>query len=726
MEIIERGYLIMKNYADYVNTNIGTYGHLLTACSPAVQSPHGAAVISPAFAPGVKDFYTSDKIYGFKTGGTIIMPTCNKTAIDIEQDGACFYETASRFDHDLETAKPHYYNVLLEDYDIKESHTAFQNYGVYTFDFGNNKECYIMLYGKSGTEYKIEGNRIYITGFVPRNATGYTLFVFDEILETSVKKIKAPNEYKSEEMEDTVAVCVKVSSGNQTVLFTTSVISFDYCDKTYTKFLEGKTFTDVKEKCEQAWNNVLSKIDVVGMNEDMKTVFYTSFYRSVSRMHNYSENGHYIGFDGNIHENEGHEYYCDDGIWDTYRCAHPLQLIVEPKIHEDIVASYLRMYQQSGWLPRFPYIKGNVPCMLGHHTVSLLADSLAKGVSFDVALGYEAAYKNATKRTMLPWKDGEADELTQCYYDKGFFPGREEDEEEWFDGVHEFEDRQAAAVTMEHSYDDWCMAQIARYLNKREEEEYFLKRSKNYKNVINPETGFAHPRNANGEFVKNYNPKLCGGQGGRKYFAENNAYIYTFNIQHDVEGMVEAIGGKEKFIEKLDNLFIEQYEVPKYYFLKQYPDATGLMGQYCHGNEPSFHIPYLYNYVGEAYKTQRKVREIIKLWYTNHPLGICGDEDGGAMCSWLVFSAIGFYPVCPGSSEYALGSPIFDKVTVTLGNGKTFTITAKGASEGLKYIQSATLNGKPHNKAFFDHKDLAEGGELVLIMGDRPNKKFGC
>lgn len=704
------------DYTSYVNTNIGTYGHLLTACSPAVQSPHGAVQIAPVFAPGVKDYYTSDKIYGFKAGSAIIMPTSNHYSMD-------FNEIASVFDHDLEQAKPHFYEVWLEDYNITSRHTAYKNYGAFEFEFSDSDNAYVMIYVKQGSDYKVNGNSVYVKGIGVR-ATCYTRIDFESIEDICQETAMTPEGYNPNHLEETLVFKVKLNAQKATIFFSTSMISFDKCDETYSKCVSGKTFCDIQTLCQNEWNELLSKIDVIGVDEDRKTAFYTSFYRSFARMHNYSENGEYLGFDKKLHQDEGHEYYCDDGIWDTYRCAHPLQLLLEPKVHQDIVTSYLRMYEQSGWLPRFPYMDGNVPCMLGHHTVAMLADSLAKGIEFDVELAYEAAYKNAMKRTMLPWKDGEADPLTKCYYEKGFFPALEEDEEETYEGVHEFENRQAVAVTMEHAYDDWCLAQIANYLGKTEDAQYFLKRSKNYLNVFNKEIGFVHPKKENGEFIKDYNPKLCGGQGGRKYFAENNAYIYNFNVQHDVEGMVEMFGGKEKFIEKLDNLFIEQYEVPKYYFLKQFPDATGLIGQYCHGNEPSFHIPYLYNYVGQAYKTQKKIHEIIKLWYTNHPLGICGDEDGGAMCSWFVFSAMGFYPVCPGSDEYAIGSPVFDKITIRLDNGNIFQILANGASQKCKYIQSATLNGKLLERPFLKHQDIINGGELVFIMGEKPNKEF--
>ena len=383
------------------------------------------------------------------------------------------------------------------------------------------------------------------------------------------------------------------------------------------------------------------------------------------------------------------------------------------------------MYMESGWLPRFPRLGGNAPCMIGHHTVSILAESAKKGVEFDWELAYEAARKNATERTMLPWRDGEADELTRCYHENGFFPGLEEDEEETCARVHEFENRQSVAVTIEQAYDDWCVAQLAQLLGKQEEAEYFLARSLKYRQLYDEAIGVVHPKKIDGTFTKVYDPKFCGGQGGRKYFAENNAYIYNFAAQHDVEGMIAFHGGKEQFAKKLDNLYVEQYDgVLKSTFLMQYPDATGLMGQFCMGNEPSFHIPYLYNHCGQAWKTQRKIHELIALWFTDSPLGICGDEDGGAMSAFLAFSAMGFYPVNPASAEYDIGSPIFDRIEIDLPNGKTFTVSAEGASRKQKYIRSAELNGETLTQPKFTHAQLMQGGEMVLQMSDRPNKEL--
>ena len=363
--------------------------------------------------------------------------------------------------------------------------------------------------------------------------------------------------------------------------------------------------------------------------------------------------------------------------------------------------------------------------MLGHHTVSILAGAMAKGVEFDRELAYEAAYKNATQRTMLPWRDGEVDDLTKVYYEKGFFPALDENEEETYPLVHDFENRQSVAVTIEHTYDDWCMEQLAKAVGKDDDASYFANRAMNYKKLYDPAIGFFHPRKEDGSFTEPYNPKYCGGQGGRKYFAENNAYIYNFAAQHDMVGLVELHGGADAFAEKLNTLYIEQYDGKlKSDFLAQYPDATGLMGQFCMGNEPSFHIPYLYNYCGQAYKTQRKIHELISLWFTDSPLGICGDEDGGAMSAFLVFSAMGFYQVNPATDVYDLGSPIFDKIELDLPNGKTFTILAEGASQKAKYIRSASINGQPMTAPSFTHAQMLEGGTLELIMDQRPNKNL--
>ena len=705
------------DYTQYVNTNIGTIGHLLQATAPNVLSPHGAAVAAPVFRAGMKDKYLSDKIFGFTAGSAILMPVCTNGKPD-------YMQNASAFDHDLEVARPDHYEVLLEDTDIRERHTACRHYGVFEFTYPDAAHACLAVYVRNCTELYAKDGFVYATGVEEFSIPVTTvLHIGDAAVEGY--DVYLPNPHTPEKQEEAKALMITFHTDKVTVPFALSSIGKESAKQAFDRDVLHKTYEDVLSECKEAWNHVLSKVRVKGGTDAEKRVFYTALYRASSRMYNYSVDGKYVGFDGQVHDDGGFGYHVDDGIWDTYRGMHPLQLILEPKAHRDTLESYLRMYKESGWLPRFPRLGGNAPCMIGHHTVSILAESAKKGVEFDWELAYEAARKNATERTMLPWRDGEADELTRCYHENGFFPGLEEDEEETCARVHEFENRQSVAVTIEQAYDDWCVAQLAQLLGKQEEAEYFLARSLKYRQLYDEAIGFVHPKKIDGTFTKVYDPKFCGGQGGRKYFAENNAYIYNFAAQHDVEGMIAFHGGKEQFAKKLDNLYVEQYDgVLKSTFLMQYPDATGLMGQFCMGNEPSFHIPYLYNHCGQAWKTQRKIHELIALWFTDSPLGICGDEDGGAMSAFLAFSAMGFYPVNPASAEYDIGSPIFDRIEIDLPNGKTFTVSAEGASRKQKYIRSAELNGEKLTQPKFTHAQLMQGGEMVLQMSDRPNKEL--
>ena len=706
-----------KDYTQYVNTNIGTIGHLLQATAPSVQSPHGAAIAEPVFRAGMKDRYLSDKIFGFAAGSAVLMPGVSGGQPD-------YMAGASGFDHDFEVARPDYYSVLLEDTDIREQHTACRNYGIYEFTYPSAENAYLTVYIRNCTDVKYENGFLLVQGKKEFEFPMSTVLQVGSVT-PEIYDVALPNGHKPEIREQGKAVVLRFDRETVTVPFAMSVMGFDSALESFRGDVEGKSFEDVRAECKAAWNEVLGKVRGTGGDDARKRVFYTAIYRATCRMHDYSVGGKYMGFDGQVHDAGDFGYLCDDGIWDTYRGMHPLQLILEPKAHRDTIESYLRMYRESGWLPRFPRLAGNTPCMIGHHTVSILAESMKKGVEFDLELAYEAAHKNATQRTMLPWKDGEADELTKCYHENGYFPGLEEDEEETCDRVHDFENRQCVAVTIEQAYDDWCVAQLALALGKTEDAQYFLDRSYKYRQLDDAYIGFFHPKKIDGTFTRVYDPKFCGGQGGRMYYAENNAYIYNFAAQHDMDGTIALHGGKEAMAAKLDNLYVEQYDgVLKSTFLMQYPDATGLMGQFCMGNEPSFHIPYLYNHCGQAWKTQRKIHELIDLWFTDSPLGICGDEDGGAMSAFLAFSAMGFYPVNPASGDYDLGSPIFDRVEIDLPGGKVFTVSAEGASGKAKYIQAAAINGEALTAPIFSHDQMMAGGELKLTMGDRPNKNL--
>jgi predicted alpha-1,2-mannosidase len=391
-----------------------------------------------------------------------------------------------------------------------------------------------------------------------------------------------------------------------------------------------------------------------------------------------------------------------------------------------MVESYVRMYEQSGWMPGFPQLYGDFPAMIGFHSTALVWDTYQKGErNFNVVKAYEGLRKNAMQGTMLPWKTGPQCSLDSFYIENGWYPALPEDSAETVPGVNSFEKRQAVAVTLEHSYDDWCLAQLARALGKEADYNYFLKRSGNYRNLFNPAHGFFAPKMADGKWIEPFDPQLSGGTGSRHYYAENNAWTWNFSVQHNIPELIEMLGGKAAFSKRLDALFNEPTHISKWQFMGQFPDATGLNGMFVAGNEPSFHIPYLYNYAGYPWRTQRRIREIMEMWFDDRPAGIPGDEDGGALCSWYVFSAMGFFPVTPGSGEYALGSPVFNSVEILLPGGKKFTIVAKNCSKKNKYIQSATLNGSGLNKPFIKHADMARGGKLVLVMGERPNKEWG-
>ena len=416
----------------------------------------------------------------------------------------------------------------------------------------------------------------------------------------------------------------------------------------------------------------------------------------------------------------------NDYFWDTYRSLCPLQLLLSPKRQTDQVWSLLRQYDQSGWLPTIPSLSADGASMIGHHASAFITDMYMKGYrDFDAEKAYAGMRKNATEATFLPWRRGPLTELDKVYLEKGFFPALAKGETETVKEVHPSERRQAVSVTLEAAYDDWCVAQMAKALHKDDDYSLFMKRAHNYTNVFNPRIGFMAPKSADGNWVQDFDPKLGGGQGGRDYFTEMNSWTFTFQVQQDIPGLMNLMGGRDAFAARLDALFTEGTGTSKWTFLGQFPDMTGLIGQYASGNEPSEHIAYLYNYAGQPWKTQFRVRQIMGMWYDDRVLGLPGDDDGGAISSWFVFSAMGFFPVTPGRPVYDLGSPLFRRVRLELADGKAFTISAHNVSAKNKYIQSARLNGKPLNVPWFRHADIIGGGELILEMGPLPNKAWG-
>jgi predicted alpha-1,2-mannosidase len=315
--------------------------------------------------------------------------------------------------------------------------------------------------------------------------------------------------------------------------------------------------------------------------------------------------------------------------------------------------------------------------------------------------------------------------MDQFFVDKGYIPALNPGEKEIYPEVHDFERRQPVAVTLGTSYDLWCLAQLAKHLGKTDEYDRFMKMSFNYRNLFNQETKFFHPKDEKGQFIQPFDYVFSGGQGAREYYGENNAWIYRWDVQHNIPDLINLMGGNQKFVQYLDEMFVQPLGKSKFDFYQQLPDHTGNVGQFSMANEPSLHIPYLYNYAGQPWMTQKRIKTLIKQWFRNDLMGVPGDEDGGGLSSFVVFSQLGFYPVTPGSGVYSIGSPFFEKSTIKLENGKTFTVLAKNASDKFKYIQSAKLNGKLINKPEITHKDILQGGTLELEMGDKANKNWG-
>lgn len=727
-----------RSAVDYVDPNIGGIGQLLTATAPIVRLPYSMMNVAPIITPGVKDRYLADKIYGFPSGGgVVLMPTTGTP----ETDPA---KCASLYDHGQETATPYYYAVTLEDYGIEVEYTVSERAAYYRFTFPRDSSAHVLLSVRGDSVLELQGSNG-ISGYQAFDGRQRTYF-YAEFSEPLVRSktwrgTQVPLDRRQPPAPGPgIMVDFNTVKGRPIgVRLGISHISVQQAQRNLAREIPEWSFDAAKAKARAAWNEALGKIAVKGGTEEERTIFYTGLYRTMGWPVNWAEEDRYYSpVDNRVHQADGRGFYpSDGGLWGSYRSQLPLQLLIDPPRQADLVRSFLSMYDQSGRM-----MGTGRTAMIGHHVAALILDNYVKGFrDFDVRKAYEGLKKDAMEVTLLPWRDGPLTPLDRVYLEKGFFPALGKGEVETVKEVHPFERRQAVSVTLEAAYDDWCTAKIAKALNQPDDYKYFLKRAHNYKNVFDKRAGFMAPKTADGQWVydpEEFNPIWAGGQGGRNYYTEMNAWNYTFHVQQDITGLIDLMGGREKFIAKLDTLFTEQYDDypysnpargevngSKYFFLSWFPDMSGLIGQYAHGDEPSWHIPYLYNYAGAPWKTQRRVRAIMKVWYNAGPLGLSGDDDDGEMSSWYVLSAMGFYTVCPGRPVYDIGSPIFEETRITLGNGKVFTITAKDVSFQNKYIQSATLNGKPLDKPWFTHDDIARGGALVLEMGRRPNKSWG-
>lgn len=680
-----------KTPLDYVNPNIGGIGHLLVATDPSVQLPKGFVRLCSNPWPEIYDRYLADKVfsfslrdvirYGTKTIPSWIMATTGNIEVAPSK-------MASNIDHDFETVTPYYSRLLLEDYDINVEYTATEQASYFRFTFPQSNASHILL--SSNAKFTVIDN----TTIQGQEGMGRRAFYF-------YAKFSKPFQ-SSGSWNGTEVSQATTQSGNNVGVFTNqattkgeqvevkigvSDVSMEEAQKNLEKEIPAWNFEAIKNSARNKWNESLSLFKVEGGTEEQRSLFYTGIYF-----------------------NQGGE-----------------SLENRMKLRDDKLIERAQKYAAQSKNELFPSTSSQGG-MFQHTNLVMVADMYQRGVlNFDVAKAYENMKIEFMESTKLPWRKGPATQLDSFYIKNGFFPSIPPGKPEWVPEVHPFEKRQAVTVTLQASYEAWCIAQVAKGLGKEDDYAYFMKHAHDYQNVFNKETGFMSPKTADGNWITPFNPILSGGQGGRDYFAEMNSWVYTWYVSHDIQGLINLMGGRTNFINKLDALFNQQYQTSKYAFLNQFPDMTGLIGNYAHGNEFSRQIPYLYIYAGAPWKSQKRIREIMDVWYSANPLGICGDEDTGLMMHFYINSAMGIYsdPMIPNYPVWLIGSPIFSKSTITLGNKKTFVIEAKNVSAQNKYVQSATLNGSALSKPWFDHATLLKGGTLILNMGPRPNKEWG-
>jgi len=704
---------------DYIDMDIGGVGHLLQPTRPTVQLPNQMVRMYP-----IRKDYIDDQISWFpmstishRNGELFgIKPVNGK-----QHDKKWNYKLT--YDHDLEVKRPWYYSAWLVDDEIQVEYAPGEQAGMFRFSFSGDNYSILFKTLQSGILSMKENNILEgVEEF--RGMKAYVYGICSQEGDVGFEGIANPEQNRTR--KSGMAWFVNNNPEDFIVSFKYgfSFISIEKAKENLEREIPEWDFEKLKSRGQRIWEHTMDQITVKGGADAQRRTFYTSLYRTYERMVKINEGGeYYSGYDHQVHE-AGRNFYADDWVWDTYLAHHPLRMILQPKLEADMLESYALMYQQSGWLPQFPLTFGDNPAMNGFHSTIVFLDAWRKGIrDFNVDLAYEGMRKNSISATMLPWRNGPNCSLDSFYYEHGFYPALHPGQEETVPQVHSFEKRQSVAITLGHSYDDWALAQMAKELGKENDYNLFLPKSQNYRNLYRPDKALMWPKDANGKWI-DIDPKFDGGPGGRDYYDENNAYTYAWQVQHDVYGLIELMGGKEAFEANLDNLFREDLDRSKYQFWSKFPDATGLVGQFSMGNEPSFHIPYLYNFTSSPWKTQGRIRFLLDVWYKDNIFGIPGDEDGGGMTAFVVFSMMGFYPITPGIPWYTVGSPVFEEVTIDLENGKTFTVKAEGASKENKYIQSAEFNGKSMDLPWFSHEDLMNGGTLHLVMGSKPNKEL--
>lgn len=719
---------------DYVNPLVGTLSKVSLSTGntyPAIALPWGMNFWMPQtgkMGDGWAYVYTADKLRGFKQthqpspwindyGQFAIMPITGKPVFNED-------ERASWFSHKAEVAKPYYYRVYLADHDVVTELTPTERAVMFRFTFPETDQSYVVVdaldRGSSvkiiPSENKIIGYTTRNSGGVPNNFKNYFVIKFDKPF--TYKAAVADGQIKQGTTEATVnhagaIIGFKTKRGEQVhARIASSFISPEQAELNLQE-LGNLSFEQIKVQGRQTWNKTLSRIKVEDKNVDHLRTFYSCLYRSVLFPRSFYEkdaNGkivHYSPYNGKVLPGY---MFTDTGFWDTFRCLFPMLNLIYPSMNVKMQEGLANTYLESGFLPEWAS-PGHRGCMVGNNSASVVADAYLKGLrGYDaetlwkaVTHGANAVHPKVSSTGRLGWE----------YYNKlGYVP-------------YDVKINENVARTLEYAYNDWCIYQFGKSLGKSEKElAQYKKNAMNYKNVFDKETNLMRGRNQDGKFQTPFSPLKWGDA-----FTEGNSWHYSWSVFHDPQGLINLMGGKQTFVQMLDSvfnvppLFDDSYYGGVIHEIREMQIMN--MGNYAHGNQPIQHMIYMYNYAAQPWKAQYWIREVMDKLYTAQADGYCGDEDNGQTSAWYVFSAMGFYPVCPGANQYVIGTPYFDKMTLHLENGKTMTIMAQNCSQENKYIQSLSINGTPSTKNFFTHDQLMQGGNIHYVMGSTPNKQRG-
>ncbi len=706
----------------YVNPFIGTGaidGGLSGNNYPGATSPFGMIQLSPdtSEAPNWGDAsgydYNRNTIFGFSH--TRLSGTGVSDLIDITLMPTSSGRTSSAFTHDEEKARPGYYQVMLKDENINAELTTTQRNGIHRYQYPAGKDAEIILdmdhsadKGSWGrriinsqirilNDHAVEGYRI-ITGWAKLRKIYFYMEFSNPILTSTLRDGGRVHENTAVINGTNLHGCFRFGQLNGkplTCKVALSSVSMENARQNMEQEAPHWDFDRYVAAADADWEKQLGKIEVKG-TEVQKEIFYTALYHTMIQPNTMSDvNGEYMAADyttRKVANNETH--YTTFSLWDTFRASHPLYTLLEPERVTDFVKSMIRQYEYYGYLPIWQLWGQDNYCMIGNHSIPVITDAILKGIpGIDMEKAYEAVYNSSvTSHPNSPF------EVWEKY---GFMP--------------ENIQTQSVSITLEQAFDDWCVAQLAAKLNKDADYQRFHKRSEYYRNLFHPKTKFFQSKNDKGEWIEPFDPYQYGGNGGHP-FTEGNAWQYFWYVPHNIQALMELTGGTKAFEQKLDTFFTSTYKSEQ-----MNHNASGFVGQYAHGNEPSHHVAYLYNFAGQPWKTQKYVSHILNTLYNNTSSGYAGNDDCGQMSAWYVFSAMGFYPVNPADGRYIIGSPLLDECTLKLAGNKEFRIRTIRKSPEDIYIQSVTLNGKKHKDFFITHQDIMNGGTMVFKMGKKPS-----